>query len=165
MNALFVILYFLTNFAVAKPPENAATYVCPSAANNGSMTTPVFLTETKDHLVLGICGVKDSEINNFTNFKLQILSGSKMKKPTVFRDKSKNKKFLVLEKRDGLLLIEKIKVAENYVELFRHDIVCDEVDCKTQKEICIVQNPEKRTWIKQRIKDVKIKARMKKTGC
>ena len=165
MKTLLLMTFIFAHGAYGKPPQNADLYQCPFTEAEGLVQKPVFLSETKDSLVLGICGVKESDVNNFSHLKVQILSEKKKKKTTVFSDQSKTKKFLVLEKRDGLLLIEKVKIDQEYVELFRHDLVCDKSGCKMKKEICVVVNKVKKGWIAEHLKDSKIKARMKKTGC
>ena len=153
-------ILFLTIFAEAKSPENPDRYVCLDK------TKPVHLTQTKDRLVVGICGVKDEgEPNHYADFKVEVLSGLKKYRREVFSDSSMNKKFFVQEKRDGLLLIEKVKVDQEYVDLFRHDLVCARKSCHMKKEICVILNKVKQKWILENVKDLQIKSRIKKAGC
>ena len=162
MKLLLLINFFIfqTIFVDAKSPENPERYVCLDD------TKPVHLAQTKDRLVVGICGVKDEgEPNHYTDFKVEVLSGRKRFHREVFSDSSMNKKFFVQEKRDGLLLIEKVKVDQEYVDIFRHDLVCTSKSCHMKKEICVILNKVKQKWILENVKDLKIKSRIKKAGC
>jgi hypothetical protein len=163
---LLALALFLGSFsAQAKLPENANSYFCASKDKKKDPVHPVYLHQTKDGMVLGICGKKEEhDINNFSHMTLEMVSKPKKKKP-VFSDKSDNKRFLAIEKKDGMLLIEKVKVDKEFVEVFRHEITCEKDKCKLEKENCIVINKVKQQWILKTVKDAKVKSRMKKLGC
>lgn len=162
MEKIFFISLLVLSWAYAKPPENADSFVCPSSKKKKEATKPVYLHQTNEKFVFGICGQKEKEAHNFSDIDVYVFPDAK--KP-IFSNYSKNKKFLVVEKRDGILLIEKVKVDNEYVELFRHELDCDQDHCKPEKEMCIATNKIKQNWIFKKTKDSKIKNRMKKLGC
>lgn len=159
---LFLGIFLLSVCVFAKSPENAESYVCPAQGRSKIAIKPALLHETHEKHVIGICGEKLTETNNFSNLDVYVYP--EIKKP-FFTNKEKNRKFLVMEKHDGILLIEKILVDKEYVEVFRHEIACDKEKCKNEKEICIVMNKVKQKWITKNVKNSKIKSRMKKLGC
>lgn len=126
---------------------------------------PSWIHQTKDNLVLGICGFRENEIDNFSEFKLHILSNKQKSSKPIFSNSARSKVFLAVERRDGVSLVEKVKVDKEYVELFKHDIICDKNLCTVKKEICLVLNKVKQKWIFEKVKNSKIRSRMKKAGC
>jgi len=163
MKLFFIVGLFIVSSVLAKPPENAASYVCPENKSKKSEDLkPVLLHKTHDNLVIGLCGVKETEGGNFSDF--DIYAFPEPKKP-IHSNHLKNRRVLVIEKKDGMMLIEKIKVDQEYVELFKREISCGPSKCELEKEICIVVNKVKQKWIFKNVKDSKIKSKMKKLGC
>ncbi len=163
-SSLIFLFLFNSSLVWAKSPQNPDLYRCKDGAK------PEFLSATKEGPVIGICGSKDAdETNHFFDFSVQIVGltvgGKNRTQKSIFSDHSPIKKFLISEKRDGLVLIEKVKVDQEYVEVFRHDLVCTKKTCKMKKEICMILNKVKQKWILENLKDMQIKSRMKKTGC
>lgn len=160
MNILFFILLSLNVFA--KAPANPDSFVCPKNSKKSEDKKPVLLHQVHDKKIIGLCGVKESQNGNYSDFDIYIYPETK--KP-IFSNHVKDRRFLVIEKKDGMLLIEKIKVGNEFVELFKNEIACTEEKCTLEKESCIAVNKVKQQWIFKSVKDSKIKKKMKKLGC
>lgn len=159
MKILFFILFSLNVFA--KAPANPDAFTCPKKTKKSEEKKPVLLHQVSDTQIIGVCGVKEAQNGNYSDFDIYIFPDAK--KP-IISNHVKDRKVLAMEKKDGMLLIEKIKVDKEFVELFRNEIVCKE-KCSLEKETCIAINKVKQQWIFKNIKDAKIKKKMKKLGC
>lgn len=163
MRCLFCFFtVFATFMAWAKAPENIESYICPKKSRKSEEKRPVLLHQVNEKLVIGLCGDKEAENGNYSKFDVYIFP--EMKK-SIFSNHAKNRKFLAMEKKDGMLLIEKIKVDKEYVELFKHEVNCAQDKCTLEKEVCIAINKVKQQWIFKHVKEAKVKSRMKKLGC
>jgi hypothetical protein len=165
MKNIFLILYFISIFAEAKKADLADQYSCYQAKPHAAVVHPVWMHRTKDNLTLGICGQKAKGINNFTNVKLQIFSKAIVQDKPFYENNTPGSQFLAVESTSGLLLIEKVKVKDQFIELIKHEILCDANSCQVKKETCAILNKLRQKKIYDSISDKKIKSRMKKAGC
>ena len=156
-----LIQFILASVAFAKPPENSDAYGCPE----GAIEKPVLLTETKNKWVLTVCGTKEAENGHFSHLTVRAFQDVRKKPKKLFTGDDADSKFLIFENRDGLTLIERMKVDNEYVEMFKREISCKKKKCALSKERCMVFNKVKQKWIVDAIKNPKIKSRMKKSGC
>lgn len=162
MKVLFFAIIFVVSTGLAKAPANPDAFVCPKKNKKAEPKKPNLLHQVNDKFVIGLCGTKEPENGNYSNFDVYIYPEAK--KP-IFSNHAKARKFLAMEKKDGMLFIEKVKVDKEYVELFKNEIVCTEEKCSLEKEVCIAVNKVKQKWIFKHVKEAKVKSRMKKLGC
>ena len=162
MKFLFFAAVFVMSVGWAKAPANPESFICPKRTKKSAETKPVLLHQVNDKHIIGLCGIKENQNGNYSDFDVYIFPEAK--KP-ILSNHTKDRKVLAMEKKDGMLLIEKIKVDKEYVELFKNEIACTEKKCMLEKETCIAVNKVKQQWIFKNVKDSKIKKRMKKLGC
>jgi hypothetical protein len=162
MKVLFFAVVFMMSVAWAKAPANPDSFTCPKKTKKSVETKPVLLHQVNEKHILGLCGVKESQNGNYSDFDIFVYPETK--KP-IFSNHFKDRRFLVMEKKDGMLFIEKVKVDKEFVELFKNEIACTEEKCSLEKEACIAINKVKQQWIFKNAKDAKVKKRMKKLGC
>ncbi len=161
MNILIAIFFISLN-AFSKAPANPDTFDCPKKDKSSNLKKPVLLHEVNGKNIIGICGTKESQNGNYSNFDIYIFPNPK--KP-IFSNQLKNRRVLAIEKKEGMLLIEKVKIGQEYIELFKNEITCTEEKCSLEKESCIAVNKVKLQSLFKKIVDSKIKNKLKKLGC
>lgn len=162
MKFILVIAVFFISTTWAKAPAHPESFFCPQKDRKSIEVRPVLLHQVSEKHVIGLCGTKDSQKGNYLNFDAYVFPETK--KP-IFSNHLKNRKFLAMEKKDGMLFVEKLKVDNEFVELFKTEIVCSDEKCKLENDTCIAINKVKQKWVFKNVKDPKIKSRMKKLGC
>lgn len=162
MKNIFLMTMMVMSMGWAKVPAYPDSFTCPQKTKKSDKKKPVLLHEVNEKHILGLCGVKEAQNGNYSDFDVYVFP--KDKKP-IFSNHLKDRRFLVMEKKDGIFFIEKVKVDKEYVELFKREINCTEEKCVLEKEVCIAINKVKQQWIFKNIKDSKVKSRMKKLGC
>lgn len=158
----FLFIFLFSTVVLAKAPPIAEIYSCPKDSKKSEDKKPVFLHQLNEKIIIGLCGTKEAQNGNYSDFDVYVYPETK--KP-IFSNHTKDRRFLVMDKKDGMLFIEKVKVDKEFVEIFKSEIKCAADKCNLEKEACIVVNKVKLKWILDNIKDSKVKKRMKKLGC
>ncbi len=171
MKFIFLTNLFLSSLSNAKLPIDAKKYLCTDDLKNAPLlaSTPSLLHQTLQGPVLALCGVAEASLKKNTsavykNFKLFYYGKNFEISKAIFENADQDKKFIALEIKNGLVLIESYQDKNLDLELFKHTISCTTEACKVEKEICIYPK-SKSAQLKDKIKNKEIMKRLKTLGC
>lgn len=165
MKILFLSAFIISQILWAKSPTQPELYTCPYGSIEKNDSKPILLHVTEAGLVIGVCGFREKDPHELIEFTVHTFTNTQKSSKPIFSNSGSDKTFLAVESSKGLTLIEKVKVKDQYVELFKHDIICNAKDCKANKEVCLVYDKARQNKIIAGFKNNRLKSRMKAAGC
>ncbi len=165
MKIFILVLVLFSSHVWAKSPAKPELYTCPYGSIEKDDSKPLLLHVTKENLVIGVCGFREKQITDLKEFTVHLFTDKQKTSKPIFSNSSSDKIFFAIETQNGIAFIERQKIGNHYIEVFKHEIVCGKNSCKVQKEVCLALNKEKVNQILKFAKGGKLKSRMKAAGC